>query len=544
MIHPDDLKQFDHFFENVKKWSKAYVHHFEYRMLDKTGKWRWFRGSEKEFRREQGKIVSLVGSVQEITNEKNAALELQKSAQTFAYLAHSIPSGLFIYQFVEPDKLFLVTGNPEAEKLTGIKVDECVGKDFDQIWPNAKKQGLSAKYIEVAKTLKATELNDVYYSDKRISGAFRIKVFPMPESRIGVAFENITRAKQAEQALKDREQRLGAIYSSAGVCIAILGLDGMFLEANQAFLHLVGYTKEELLALNIRELSMPEEYLNTRERLSQIIAGELDWYRIERQYINKNGESSWVDMSVTPLRDENGQVISLIGTGFNITSRKKAEQALVESEKKVKAKLDAVLLPEGDIAALELSDIIDIPSIQAIMDDFYQLTKIGIGIIDIKGKVLVATGWQDICTKFHRVHPETEKKCIESDLFLSKGVSFMQCKAYKCKNNLWDIVTPVIIGGKHLGNIFLGQFHYAGEIPDEAVFKAQAKKYKFNEKQYLEALRKVPVWDTAMVNSVMAFYMKFANLISTMSYSNIKLARTLEQQKIAEIGRASCRERV
>ena len=375
VIHPDDLKQFDHFFENVKKWSKAYVHHFEYRMLDKTGKWRWFRGSEKEFRREQGKIISLVGSVQEITNEKNAALELQKSDQTFADLAHSIPSGLFIYQFVEPDKLFLVTGNPEAEKLTGIKVDECVGKDFDQIWPNAKKQGLSAKYIEVAKTLKATELNDVYYSDKRISGAFRIKVFPMPESRIGVAFENITRAKQAEQALKDREQRLGAIYSSAGVCIAILGLDGMFLEANQAFLHLVGYTKEELLALNIRELSMPEEYLNTRERLSQIIAGELDWYRIERQYINKNGESSWVDMSVTPLRDENGQVISLIGTGFNITSRKKAEQALVESEKKVKAKLDAVLLPEGDIAALELSDIIDIPAIQAIMDDFYQLTK-------------------------------------------------------------------------------------------------------------------------------------------------------------------------
>lgn len=54
---------------------------------------------------------------------------------------------------------------------------------------------------------------------------------------------------------------------------------------------------------------------------------------------------------------------------------------------------------------VDLKDIVDIDAIQAMMDDFFRLTKIGVAIVDLKGNVLVATGWQDICTQFHRRHP-------------------------------------------------------------------------------------------------------------------------------------------
>lgn len=110
------------------------------------------------------------------------------------------------------------------------------------------------------------------------------------------------------------------------------------------------------------------------------------------------------------------------------------------------------------MANLEFADIIDIHAVQSLMDDFYKFANIPIGIFDPNGNILVGVGWQEICTKFHRVHPETCKSCIESDTKLSSGVPQGEYKLYKCKNNMLDIATPIFIGGRHIGNIFLGQF--------------------------------------------------------------------------------------
>ena len=148
--------------------------------------------------------------------------------------------------------------------------------------------------------------------------------------------------------------------------------------------------------------------------------------------------------------------------GINVlrarTELKRTEEALHESEKKVRRKLDAILSPDTDIEALELSDIIDGEKVQKLMDEFYRLTNVGIGIIDLHGKVLVGTGWQEICTNFHRINPDSCRMCIESDLELSSNVPVGTFKQYRCKNNLWDIATPIMVGDKHMGNTSLGSF--------------------------------------------------------------------------------------
>ena len=94
------------------------------------------------------------------------------------------------------------------------------------------------------------------------------------------------------------------------------------------------------------------------------------------------------------------------------------------------------------------------------MDDFYEFAHITIAIVDLKGNILVSIGWQDICTRFHRVHPETCKHCVESDTKLSAGVPSGEFKLYRCKNNMWDTATPIMVGGQHVGNIFSGQFFF------------------------------------------------------------------------------------
>jgi len=182
------------------------------------------------------------------------------------------------------------------------------------------------------------------------------------------------------------------------------------------------------------------------------------------------------------------------------------------------------------MADVGLAGIIDVKEIQFLMDDFYKLTHIPIGLNDLKGNVLVNVGWQDICTRFHRVHPEACKHCIESRVQLSSGIPPGEYKLYKCKNNMWDVATPIIVNGQHTGNIFSGQFFFEDELLDYELFRSQAKKYGFNEKEYIAALEKAPRFSRNAVDTSMAFFMTFANMLSQLSYSNIKLGQSLAER--------------
>ena len=156
-------------------------------------------------------------------------------------------------------------------------------------------------------------------------------------------------------------------------------------------------------------------------------------------------------VSVSPLFNSEGKLTGCIHVARDINERKKAEEALRQSEQSIRLKLETILSPARETANLELAEVVDIQAIQSLMDDFYKLTHIPMGLNDLKGNVLVGAGWQDICTKFHRVHPEACKHCVESDTKLSAGVAPGEFKLYKCKNNMWDIATPIMVGGQHVG---------------------------------------------------------------------------------------------
>lgn len=180
---------------------------------------------------------------------------------------------------------------------------------------------------------------------------------------------------------------------------------------------------------------------------------------------------------------------------------------------------------------IELKEVLDIGAVQSLMDDFYSLTNIGVAITDLHGEVLIATGWQDVCTKFHRINCATKKNCLESDIYLSENVEKGEFKEYKCKNNMWDISTPIFVCDQHVGNLFLGQFFYIDEEINVKVFEEQAVLYGFDNDSYLDALRRVPRWSRQKVKTVMDLYSKFAQIISKLLTSNLSLEKSLEDNK-------------
>ncbi|MCP4687212.1 MAG: PAS domain S-box protein [Desulfobacterales bacterium] len=179
-------------------------------------------------------------------------------------------------------------------------------------------------------------------------------------------------------------------------------------------------------------------------------------------------------------------------------------------------------------------DLIDVDEVQGMMNLFHELTGAPVGIIDVDNTILVAVGWQGICTRFHRVHPETREKCFESDARIARHLKEGEFVEYKCKNGLWDLAYPIIIEGRHMATIFLGQFFYESKEIDRDFFVKQAEKYGFDKKEYLRALDRAPVFSKEFVKKVLDWDAKLARLLARQGLANLRLKKEIAERRRAE----------
>lgn len=177
----------------------------------------------------------------------------------------------------------------------------------------------------------------------------------------------------------------------------------------------------------------------------------------------------------------------------------------------------------------KFSDLVDIPKLQSLMAAFSHATGIAISILEPDGRILIAKGWQEICTKFHRIHRHTNALCHESDNYirkhLGKGHSYIW---YECANGLIDAVAPVMIEGEHVATLFSGQFFF--DAPDVQRFAAQASRHGFNVDEYLAALAAVPIISQERLDSIMKYFIVQAEMLAEIGLARLKqFARETEK---------------
>lgn len=171
---------------------------------------------------------------------------------------------------------------------------------------------------------------------------------------------------------------------------------------------------------------------------------------------------------------------------------------------------------------MKFSEIVNIDDLERLCEDFTSMTGMVTAIIDLDGNILFATGWQDICTRFHRANPITAARCRESDTELSGKVKKNEgVTVYKCKNGLIDVAVPIKVRGIHVANFFTGQFFL--DPPDQDYFIQQAEDFGFDKDAYLKALSKVPVLSQEAVDSAMAFFSHLARLFGEMGLARKEL---------------------
>jgi PAS domain S-box-containing protein len=180
---------------------------------------------------------------------------------------------------------------------------------------------------------------------------------------------------------------------------------------------------------------------------------------------------------------------------------------------------------------IKLVDIVDLAQIQELVEVLSQAIGTTAALLDLEGNILAASGWHRICTDFHRVHPLARKACIASLSRIPSDLPRGKFILYKCGNNLWDIGTPVFVEDHRVGNLFISQCFLEDEESDIEVFKSQAEKYGFDEKEYLDALAEVPRISRKKAEWAMALFVKIADYISELGARNLQLARALEKNK-------------
>ncbi|WP_298437857.1 PocR ligand-binding domain-containing protein [Geobacter sp.] len=168
------------------------------------------------------------------------------------------------------------------------------------------------------------------------------------------------------------------------------------------------------------------------------------------------------------------------------------------------------------------SELIDVPRLQGLMEQFQAMTGVPVGIVDAEGRILVATGWQEICTKYHRVNPTTRERCRQSNAYIKSHLTEGAYVPYKCLNGLWDVGVPVIIAGQHVATLFLGQFFFEGEHPDIEFFRRQASEFGFDEADYLAALAAIPVFSREEVDRLMRYCEGFVSFVVDMGLATLR----------------------
>ncbi len=160
----------------------------------------------------------------------------------------------------------------------------------------------------------------------------------------------------------------------------------------------------------------------------------------------------------------------------------------------------------------KFTDLVDIDEFSLLLENFYKATGIPNGIVGMDGELISQAGWTDACNTFHRGHPESRRRCEQSNLELMQGLTVAEASGALCMNGLIDYATPVVIEGRQLATLFLGQVLNAA--PDMAFFRKQASTLGYDEAAYLEAIRAVPVVPQERMEALMACAVGMAQMLA------------------------------
>ena len=322
---------------------------------------------------------TLVGALLILLANRQMALELRRRREAEhelrrAYAQQTAVLNSATYAIVSTTEDGTITMfNATAERWLGYGSAEVVGEQTPLLWHDPGEIASAAKSLSdelgypvdpgfevFAKLLESGHVEGEWTLIRRDGTRFpaEIALSSLKEDTglvVGylAVIDDITGRRAGEAALRLSEERFSNAFEHATSGMALVSLEGRWLKVNQALCHTLGYTPEELLAKTFQELTHPDDLQSDLEQVAALIAGEFEFYKLEKRYFHKDGHLVWALLGVSLVRDAQRNPLYFISQVEDITAMKDAlfrqEELTRKAEAAEKAKSEFLAIMSHEI---------------------------------------------------------------------------------------------------------------------------------------------------------------------------------------------------
>lgn len=290
-------------------------------------------------------IEAAIAIVTDTTVRKQAELSLKESQQFIQSIADSNPSVLYIYDLIEQCCIYT---NREVNRFLGYSSEELLGMGKDLLLNLAHPDDFEHMHKKFQMLADAAdgETFDLEYRVRHVNGewrwfhsrdtVFRRTASGQVQQVIGTA-QDITDRKQTEAELRASEIRFRSVFEQAAVGMVRASLSGQFLQVNQRFCEIIGYSEAEILQRDFQSITYSEDLNEDLEQVQLLLAGEISTFSVEKRYICKNSRLQWVNLTGSLVRDVSGVPQYFVGIVEDIQARKQAEIELQQAKEAAEA---------------------------------------------------------------------------------------------------------------------------------------------------------------------------------------------------------------
>lgn len=298
-LPPENRDEVFEVFKQLMEGKIEALEYFENPVLTRSGEVRLIAWHNANLKSEHGDIAGTLSSGQDITEQKQAEEELQKSEARYRELFENMSSGVAVYEAVNNGTDFVFKDfNKAGERIDNIKREDLMGRKVTEVFPGIKELGLLEVFQQVWRSGKPQHHPISLYRDRRILGWRENYVYKLPTGEIVAVYDDVTEQKKAENglknSLKEKELLVKEIHHRVKNNMAVIS----------SLLNLQAEKFEDLSVLNafrdsrhrIRSMALVHEKLYQAKDLSKI---EFSQYIKElSQQVSRSNEFQGVRISV------------------------------------------------------------------------------------------------------------------------------------------------------------------------------------------------------------------------------------------------------
>lgn len=338
MVHPDDLPRLEAAVARARDTGVEYQ--CEFRIIRSDGVERWCAG-RGVFLYEGGRPVRATGIIQDITESRDAALHLRVSEERYRSVIEMMAEGLTVQDATGA----IVAWNRSATRILGLSGDQLASRtSLDPRWQALREDGSpfpGPEHPAMVALHTGVPQRDVLMGVPRPDGQvtwISINAQPIfsagssPPSAVLCTFTDVTARRTSEEARRQSEEHFRALFSQAVVGIAEADLDGRFVLVNQQYCEMLGYSRDELLALKLQDVTHVDDLPRSLELLAETIRSGKEFV-IEKRNLRKDGTLLWVRNTVSLIRGADGRPAFILAISHDITEARRLEEQVRHAQK-------------------------------------------------------------------------------------------------------------------------------------------------------------------------------------------------------------------